>query len=106
MVTEEAMIKINDRLTILYGSAWTTGLGTVLYEDFRNLLTDQQFTEALRRHVHDPGLGVYPPKPADIERHLGVIMADANRQQRAHELAAQSRRDDELFAQFHPQEKP
>jgi hypothetical protein len=84
MLTNPVKEHLKKRLATLYGDKWTIELHNLLMDEFAHL-TDDIFVEMLRRHVHDPELGVYPPKPADIERHLHEMSVEAERQQREQE---------------------
>ena len=69
MVTKQTADKVSHRLRTHYQSM-TSEQTFALWDEFREQVTDEEYIEAISRHIHDPERGTFPPRPADIERHL------------------------------------
>jgi len=81
MLTAEKTTAVNRRLSAIFQNRWTSEQGQALFDEFQDLISDELFIEAIRRHLHDPAIGQYPPKPADIERHLQALYVEQDEQQ-------------------------
>jgi len=76
VVNQRTADKINRRLSTIYGNRWKAEMGAALFSEFKDLVDDADYSEAIRRHVHDANAGKFPPIPADLERHLQVIYVE------------------------------
>ena len=98
MVTKETAHAVNARLSTIYGKQWSPDQGSVLWDEFKDLIDDAAFKKAVGDHVHSD-TGQYPPKPADVERHLVAIHAERMRKKQAAEAKRRQEESDATYTQ-------
>lgn len=91
MISKECARAINLKLSLFYRNLWNSDIGVELIKVFENRLTDEEYSKAVDRHMHDTERGNFPPIIADIERHIAAINLEAAAKKRAE----QKKKDEE-----------
>lgn len=101
-ISRAYMERVSRRLEVLYRGLWTEELGRALWEEFGKVVSEAEFSEAIRRHLHNPTpdrsgqpAGKWPPSVADLEGHLRDIYVEKLRKRQDQAGSSPQAREEE-----------